>query len=86
MVLSSYKARVLEGGAGNPGSPVNLAGHPLWVFFFFFSFSDYASFSKAFISSFKNFVFTVKLCMMVFFSGATFLKLKRTQIKTVHSG
>lgn len=29
MVLSSYKAKVLEGGAGNPGSPVNLAGHPL---------------------------------------------------------
>ena len=38
MVLSSYKARVLEGGVGNPGSPVNLAGHPLWVFFFFFPF------------------------------------------------
>lgn len=31
MILASYKARVLEAAAGNHGSPVSPAGHPLRV-------------------------------------------------------
>lgn len=86
MVLSSTRPRCLGLYASNPGSVNLLDTHFEGVYFFFLS--RLLDLSKTFISSYKTFILTVKLCMMVFFSELHFwnqnlLKLKQSIVDKV---